>query len=90
MAAKIAKAPDAEVTVITRTPQKKDDAVAHGADSALLSTDEDEMKSCAGKFDFVLRIIPQPHDANPFMALLKRDGIYRSWDVSRRSRNNWA
>jgi uncharacterized zinc-type alcohol dehydrogenase-like protein len=76
MAAKIAKALGAEVTVITRTPEKKNDAMARGVDYAILSTNEDEMNSCLGKLDFILSTIPQPHDANPFMALLKRDGIY--------------
>jgi uncharacterized zinc-type alcohol dehydrogenase-like protein len=76
IAAKIAKALGSEVTVITRAPKKKEDAVARGANQAILSINEDEMSGCAGKLDFILSTIPQPHDANPFMALLKRDGIY--------------
>ena len=32
------------------------------------------MKQHARSFDFILNTIPQPHDINPYMELLKRDG----------------
>ncbi len=74
MAIKIAKALGAEVTAVTSSPEKVEDARKFGATHVILSTDEGAMKQHARSLDFILNIIPQPHDVNPFMPLLKRDG----------------
>lgn len=51
VAVKFAKAFGAKVTVISTSPNKKDEALSHlGADSFLISTDAEEMKVCF--FDF--------------------------------------
>ncbi|MBC7753196.1 MAG: NAD(P)-dependent alcohol dehydrogenase [Moraxellaceae bacterium] len=74
MGVKIAKAMGAEVTVVTAHKEKMADAKKIG-NAAILSTDKKAMKKAASSFDFILSTIPQPHDANPFIALLKRDGV---------------
>jgi uncharacterized zinc-type alcohol dehydrogenase-like protein len=74
MAVKIAKAMGAEVSVITRSKKKIKDAQKMGASVVILSKDEDSMKQHAKSLDFILSTIPQPHDVNPYMTLLKRDG----------------
>lgn len=76
MATKIAKALGADVTVITHSPDKKQDALARGASQVIVSSHQDEMKANANKLDFILSTIPQSHDANPYMTLLRRDGVY--------------
>ncbi len=76
MAVKLATAMGATVSLITRSPDKADDARRIGATGVIVSTDTADMEAHAGQFDFILSTIPQPHDPNPYMALLARDGVY--------------
>ena len=75
MGVKLARALGAEVTMITTSPEKEQDARALGAHHFLLSTDKDAMAAHAEAFDFVLNTIPVGHDVDPYMTLLKRDGV---------------
>jgi uncharacterized zinc-type alcohol dehydrogenase-like protein len=72
MAAKLAKAMGAEVTVFTRTKEKLDEAARLGV-QGVLESDQDRLKALKGSFDFILSTVPEKHDVNPFIALLKRD-----------------
>lgn len=72
MAAKIAKAMGAQVTVFTRTEEKLDEATRIGV-QGVLETDKAALKALKGTFDFILSTVPEKHDVNPFVALLKRD-----------------
>ena len=74
MGVKLAKAMGAHVTVFTTSPWKLADAPRLGADEAVLSTDKEAMKQYASSLDFILSTIPESHDINPYVALLKRDG----------------
>ena len=38
------------------------------------ATDADEMAAHTGSFDFILNTVAAPHDLDPFVTLLKRDG----------------
>lgn len=71
MGIKLAKAMGAEVTMITRSPEKLQDAKILGADHVLLSTDPGAMKAKNKTFDFLLNTIPVNHDLNPYLRLLK-------------------
>lgn len=77
MAVKIARAMGAEVTVFTRTADKKAEAEALGATHVSMEKDaKSEMEKNAavpGRFDLILSTVPEKHDVNPFVALLKRD-----------------
>ncbi len=73
-AIKIAAAMGATVTLITRSPEKADDARKIGANNVIISTDAKTMQAHASHFDFILSTIPQPHDINLYLPLLKRDG----------------
>ena len=75
IAVKIAVALGADVTVITTSQEKEADAKKLGAKNIVLSTDEKSMEQNAKTLDFILSTIPQAHDVNPYMALLKRDGV---------------
>jgi uncharacterized zinc-type alcohol dehydrogenase-like protein len=73
MGVKFAKALGAQVVMITTSPAKGKDAVRLGADEVLISKDSAAMAKQAKSFHFLLNTIPNPHDLNPYMALLKRD-----------------
>ena len=60
--------------MITSSPAKGKDAVRLGADEVLVSKDSAAMARQAKSFHFLLNTIPNPHDLNPYLALLKRDG----------------
>jgi uncharacterized zinc-type alcohol dehydrogenase-like protein len=72
MAAKLSKAMGAEVTVFTTTADKFTDAERLGV-KAVLETDKNALKDLMLTFDFMLSTIPEKHDLNPFIPLLKRD-----------------
>ncbi len=72
MAAKLAKAMGAEVTMFTTTEDKLADAQRLGV-QGVLENDKKAMSAMASRFDFMLSTIPEKHDINPFVAMLKRD-----------------
>jgi uncharacterized zinc-type alcohol dehydrogenase-like protein len=74
MGVKFAKALGAEVTMITTSPGKGDDARKLGADHVLISTDKAAMKAAGRSFDFLLDTIPVQHDVTPYLFLLDRKG----------------
>jgi alcohol dehydrogenase (NADP+) len=74
MAIKLAKGLGAEVTLLSRTPDKEKDAKELGADNMIISTDGDQMKSVAGKFDLIIDTVPYVHDVNPYIATLTISG----------------
>ena len=74
MAIKLAKGLEAEVTLFSRTPGKEKDALALGADSVVISTDEAQMKDVQGKFDLIIDTVPYVHDVNPYVATLAISG----------------
>lgn len=72
MAIKLALAMGARVTVFTTSKDKFADAQGLGA-TPVLESDKDALKALANSFDFMLSTIPEKHDINPFITLLKRD-----------------
>ncbi|MGC4009567.1 MAG: NAD(P)-dependent alcohol dehydrogenase [Pseudomonas sp.] len=74
MAVKLAAAMGAEVTVISRSTDKADDAKALGADNYLVSADPAAMKAARSSFDLIVDTVPVRHDVDPYMPLLDVDG----------------
>jgi uncharacterized zinc-type alcohol dehydrogenase-like protein len=74
MGVKIAAAMGAEVYVFSTSPGKREDAKRLGATDLIVSKDEAAMAEHAGSFDFILNTVAAPHDLDPFLVLLKRDG----------------
>ncbi|RIY32066.1 zinc-binding dehydrogenase [Psittacicella hinzii] len=74
VAVRFAKAMGAEVTVITRTQAKAEDAKRLGADYAIVSTDAEQMAAARGKFNLILDTISAPHDVNEYLNLLYHRG----------------
>lgn len=75
VAVKWARAMGAHVAVFSTSPGKAADAERLGAHEAILSTDADAMSSRQGSFDFILDTVSGDHDINPYLALLKLDGV---------------
>ncbi|WP_193103804.1 NAD(P)-dependent alcohol dehydrogenase [Brachybacterium sp. FME24] len=74
LAVKLAAALGAEVTVISRTVAKAEDARRLGAHHLLVSTDDEAMTSARGRFDVILDTVAVAHDLAPLLDLLALDG----------------
>lgn len=74
MAVKLAVALGAEVTVISRSDRKKQEALALGADQLLASSNEKAMQDAADSFDLIIDTVPVEHDITPYLPLLDVDG----------------
>jgi uncharacterized zinc-type alcohol dehydrogenase-like protein len=74
MGVKLAKAMGAEVTVLSTSPSKRDDALALGATHFAATSDKSTFKSLRGQFNFILDTVSAPHDYNAYLGLLKLDG----------------
>lgn len=75
MGVKLAAAMGAEVTVLSRSESKREDAEKLGAHDFLNTTDRAAMKAKRGYFDMVLNTIPVRHDPTPYLHLLRIDGV---------------
>jgi len=75
MGVKFAKALGAHVVMVTTSPEKGEDAKRLGADEVLVSREPAEMAKHRRSFDFLLNTIPVSHDLNPYVGLLKVDGV---------------
>ena len=74
MGLKHAKAMGAEVTLISHSPSKEDDARRLGADSFLLSSDKKAMKESSMAFDLIVNTVSAPVPLDPYIRLLNTDG----------------
>jgi uncharacterized zinc-type alcohol dehydrogenase-like protein len=74
MAIKLAKSLGAQVTLFSRTPDKKKDGLELGADEVIISTDNNQMNSVKGKFDLIIDTVPYGHDVNPYVSTLNING----------------
>lgn len=74
MGLKLARAMGAEVILFTTSPNKREDALRLGAHDVVVSRNPDDMARYANSLDFILNTVAAPHDLNPFLSLLKRDG----------------
>jgi alcohol dehydrogenase (NADP+) len=74
MGVKIAHAMGAHVTVLSHSPNKRDDALKLGADDFIATKDADAFTKNAARFDFILDTVSAQHDYNAYLQLLKRDG----------------
>lgn len=74
LAVKFAVALGAEVTVLSRTRGKSDDALALGADRLLVTSDDDDMSRAASSFDIIVDTVPYEHDLSLYLPLLDIDG----------------
>ncbi|HVW95552.1 MAG TPA: NAD(P)-dependent alcohol dehydrogenase [Mucilaginibacter sp.] len=74
MAIKFGVAFGAEVTVLSTSPSKADDAKKLGAHHFVVTTDEEQLKAAKNSFDFILDTVSAVHDFNLYLSLLRTDG----------------
>lgn len=74
MAVKLAVAMGADVTVISRSDNKQEQAKAIGAKGILASTDKAAMAKAASSFDLIIDTVPVKHDVNVYTPLLDVNG----------------
>ncbi|MED6185878.1 8-hydroxygeraniol dehydrogenase [Stylosanthes scabra] len=75
VAVKFAKAFGCKVTVISTSPNKKKEAIESlGADSFLVSRDQDQMKGAVYTLDGIIDTVSAVHPLAPLLALLKANG----------------
>jgi uncharacterized zinc-type alcohol dehydrogenase-like protein len=73
MGVKIASALGADVTLISHSASKEEDARRLGADHFLLSSDRAAMKQARGSLDFIVNTVSADISLDPYMALLGLD-----------------
>lgn len=74
MGVKIAKALGADVTVLSQSLKKKEDAKKLGAHHFYATSDESTFSSLHNKFDLIINTVSAPLDWNKYLQLLKVDG----------------
>ena len=74
MGVKFAVAMGAEVTVLSHSPHKKDDALAMGAHHFIATNDDSVFAAHAKTFDVILNTVSAELDINKYVSLLKLDG----------------
>jgi len=74
MGVKFARAIGAQVTVLSHSPSKRDDALRLGAHDFVATKESDAFEKNARRFDFILDTVSAQHDYNSYLNLLRRDG----------------
>jgi len=74
MGVKLARALGANVVLFTTSPGKAADAIKLGAHEVVISTDRKAMAEQRNRFEFILNTVAAPHDLDPILGMLKRDG----------------
>jgi uncharacterized zinc-type alcohol dehydrogenase-like protein len=74
MGVKFLAAIGAEVTVLSHSASKRDDALRLGATDFVATSDADAFERNAGRFDFILDTVSASHDYNAYLRTLRRDG----------------
>ena len=74
MGVKFAVAMGAEVTVLSTSPGKRDDAMKLGAHKFVYTKDEEQVKDVQGYFNFILDTVAAEHDYYFYLSMLKTKG----------------
>ena len=75
MAVKFAASFGAEVTMLSTSKSKEQDAKKLGAHKFVYTKDEKSLKPAKGYFDFIIDTVSAPHDYNLYLSLLKTNGV---------------
>src|ERR1700744_754601 len=66
----------ADVTVLSTSPKKEEDAKKLGAHHFVVTTDEAQVSAAKGTFDFILDTVSAEHDFNMYLSLLRTNGTH--------------
>jgi uncharacterized zinc-type alcohol dehydrogenase-like protein len=75
MGVKFGVAFGAEVTVLSTSPKKEEDAKKLGAHRFVVTSDPEQIKAATGTFDFILDTVSAEHDLNMYLSLLRTNGV---------------
>jgi alcohol dehydrogenase (NADP+) len=76
MGVKFGVAFGAEVTVLSTSPKKEEDAKKLGAHHFVVTSDPAQVEAVKGTFDFILDTVSAPHDFNFYLSLLRTNGTH--------------
>jgi uncharacterized zinc-type alcohol dehydrogenase-like protein len=76
MAVKFGVAFGAEVTIVSTSESKREDAKSLGAHHFIATSDPGQVASVKGSFDFILDTVSAKHDLNLYLAMLRTNGTY--------------
>ena len=76
MGIRLAKAMGNEVTAISTSPDKKNDAMAIGADTFIVSVDSESMASAENSLDLILNTASVPIELSNYLTMLRKDGSF--------------
>jgi uncharacterized zinc-type alcohol dehydrogenase-like protein len=75
MAVKFGGSFGAEVTLLSTSPGKAEDAKRLGAQKFVLTRDPAQIKALKGYFDFIIDTVSAKHDYNQYLSMLATDGV---------------
>ena len=75
MAVKLAASFGAEVTLLSTSAGKEQDAYRLGATNFALTKDPEQLKGLASYFDFIIDSVSAEHDYNTYLSMLNVDGV---------------
>lgn len=75
MALKLAASMGAEVTMLSHSSSKEEDAKRLGAHKFVLTSNVAQVKSVAKYFDFILDTVSAEHDYNLYLSMLNTNGV---------------
>ena len=75
MAVKFAASFGAEVTMLSSSPGKEQDAQRLGAHHFALTKDPQQLEALKGRFDFIINTVSAPHNYNDYLNMLNTDGV---------------
>jgi len=75
MAVKFAVSFGADVTVLSTSPSKEQDALKLGAHHFALTKDPEQLKKLSGAFNFIIDTVSAEHDYNTYLGMLDTDGV---------------
>lgn len=76
MAVKFGVAFGAEVTILSTSESKREDAKSLGAHHFIVTKDAEQVASVQSSFDFILDTVSAQHDINLYLAMLKTNGVH--------------
>ncbi len=75
MGVKLAVSFGAEVTMLSHSPSKEQDAKKLGAHKFVLTSDKEQVKNVNNYFDFILDTVSADHDYNRYLNMLNTNGV---------------
>lgn len=76
MGVKFGVAFGAEVTILSTSESKREDAKKLGAHHFVVTSNPDQVASVKSSFDFILDTVSGKHDLNLYLSLLKSNGVH--------------